>query len=132
MKKDLDFSSDPEVLIAIAHGNTDNGDDLWEVYLINALNVEIENAIVVASGERGGIKSATNRYLIKKVPPRNIQMIEIIMADAQILNHKYWLSYYKLGEVRESRFILESESFTEAEWNEIPLLNKQGISLQRQ
>ncbi|MEO1448858.1 MAG: hypothetical protein AAFV07_04980 [Bacteroidota bacterium] len=133
MKKDIEFRSVDDVLIAILPQITQPEGQLWEVYLINLKATPISSVLVSSKGfgEVNGedLQTSALRHFFASVPALSYQKIENIHEDVFNLNNQYWLSFSHENHLYDRKFLFPSESIHPDNFDSIPLINRQGITL---
>lgn len=128
MKEDIEFPKVENVYVAITKKE---GDELWEVNLVNENKTPLTTVFVVSKGYSGGKKeeqkTSTLRHAFEEVPAEASILIEPINEDVFHLFNEYWVSYYMGSSLHDKKFIFPPESIQEAHLTEIPLMGKKGV-----
>ena len=135
MKKDIEFPEVEEVAVAIAREEK-NGEEQYNVYLLNLSKEPIKNVLV--SSEGYGVKPGTEekvstsilRHFLEDVEANDSKLIEPIMPDLFHLNNQYWVSFQKDGKTFDKKYIFVAGSVDEQFFSNLPLLNKTGVLIQ--
>ena len=131
MKKDIDIPEVKDISVGIIKEVNQEGEDQWNVYLINQKNEPIESVLVASTGygESNGErqKTSTLRHFFEVVPARSYVKIEPIMPELFALSNEYWVSFYVGKVIYDKKFIFLPESILETNVTPIPLINKSGI-----
>ena len=132
MKSDINI---PEVenvfLAAISQYSDDFGENVWNVYLINDSDFDIENVMVVssASGTVAGEMKKTSllRHAFEKVVAISFVKVEMIEKQVLQLNNEFMVTYFLNNRLYDKRFIFKKHFDTQSDREEVPLLFVEGI-----
>jgi len=131
MKKDIDIPEVKEVSVAVIKELNQEGEDQWNVYLINQKNEPIDSVLVASTGygEANGEKQKTStlRHFFDVVPAKSFVKIEPIMPELFALTNEYWVSFYMGKVIYDKKFIFLPESILESNTTQIPVIKKLGI-----
>lgn len=130
MKKDIDF---PEVkhvgVCAVPESN--EGQTLWKVHVINLLDKTINNVLVAARGygkqDEETIKTSELRHYFEEIPAQGERPVEVIPNDLIGLNNQYWVSFYIGRKIFDKKFIFLPDTLLEKNLTTLPVLHTQGI-----
>lgn len=132
MKKDIPAPLVENVVMAVVL-EEENGQNVWNVFLINLDIVPITNVIVTSRGygELNGERRSTStlRHFYEKIPDLEFTRVEPIMEDTFGLTNEYWVSFFIDGQVYDKKYIFLPESITEKNFTQIPLLNVEGVMI---
>jgi hypothetical protein len=132
MKKDIP-SPEVENLVMAVVLEEENGQNVWNVFLINLDIVPITNVIVTSRGygEINGEKRSTStlRHFYEKIPDLEFTRVEPIMENTFGLTNEYWVSFYIGDQVYDKKYVFLPESITEKNFTQIPLLNVDGVMI---
>jgi hypothetical protein len=130
MKKDIIFEEVKDVGVAIVREQNE-GETIWNVYLINFKSVSLKNVIVNSRGYgsemNSEVKTSTLRFYFETIPAKNVVLIEPIMENLFSLNNEYWISFYVGETIYDKQFIFLPDSIQEKNFIAIPTLNKTGL-----
>jgi hypothetical protein len=135
MKDDINFDPVEGVSIAVVpdeRAATDEGRQVWQVYLLNYNAFPLRNVIVSSNGygtrEDGeAVRTSTLRHVILEVEPQTAVPIEPIDPDLFHLNNQYWVSYYHGPQIFDKKFIFVPDSIVPANLIHIALLHREGV-----
>ena len=135
MKKDIDFPEVEDVAVAIAKEDK-NGEEQYNVYLLNLGKQDIKNVLV--SSEGYGVKPGTEekvstsilRHFLEDVNSDEAKLIEPIMPDLFHLNNQYWVSFQKDGKTFDKKYIFVAGSVDEQFFSKLPIINAVGVIIQ--
>lgn len=132
MKKDIPSPAVHDLVMAIVLEEVD-GQNVWNVFLINLHIVPIRNVIVTSRGygELNGEKRETStlRHFYEEIPDLEFTRVEPIMENTFGLTNEYWVSFYIDGQVYDKKYVFLPESISEKNFTMIPLLNVAGVMI---
>lgn len=134
MLKDIPREEVEDIIVAIVPKDEQEGDEmLWDAYLINLKESEIENVIVASKGygtyKGEVVKTSTLRHYLGTVERLDYTLIEPIQNEVFGLNNEYWVSFYIGKQIFDKKFIFLPESINKEFFTVIPLLNKKGVMI---
>lgn len=131
MKKDLPENIVQNITIAVVLESESPESKVWNVYLINEKNQEIQNVLITSKGygEKDGtnVITSTLRHFIGNVAPHSFEKIEAIDEQVFGLTNEYWLSFYIDNIIYDKKYIFLPESIIEGNLILVPLVNKLGV-----
>lgn len=131
MKKDIDFDPVEGVSVAIATHENELGQPVWNVYLLNYNNFNLDNVLVTSKGygsyEGEEIKTSVLRHMFEQVQAKSFVQIEPIDPAIFHINNEYWVSYYVGRKIFDKKFIFVPESIVEGNLIDISMLNLRGV-----
>jgi len=130
MKKDIDFSPVTGVELVITKSEKE-GQDQWDVYLINKNLIDLETVMITSKGY-GQIKgeekeTSVLRHMLGKVEQQSYARIEPIQPELFKLNNEYWVSYYILDQIFDKKFVFVPDSIKQENLQYIPELDLIGV-----
>lgn len=134
MKEELKGPKVEKVAVAITC-EEENGNPIYNVYLLNLREEELEEVIVNSKGyltndaTNEQIKTDVLRKRLGNIPPHTAQMIEPIMEDVLGLNNEYWVSFWINGTMYDKKYVFLAESVVKENCVTLPLLDKQGVMI---
>ncbi|HET8859041.1 hypothetical protein [Marivirga sp.] len=130
MKKDIDFSPVTGVELVITRSEKE-GEELWDVYLINKNLIELETVLITSKGygriDGKNKETSILRHMIGKVEEQSYARIEPIQPELFQLNNEYWVSYYILDQIFDKKFVFVPESIQKENLQYIPELDLMGV-----
>ena len=130
MKKDIDPPVVTDMGIAIVREEI-GGEQVWNSYLINLKEVDIEGVIIVSKGygeiEHEPKKTSMLRHYIDVMPARSFSRIEPIIEEVFGMFNEYGLTFFEGGKMYDRKFIFVPESISEQNFTEIPLIGVKGV-----
>lgn len=132
MKKDIERPEVEDIAMAIVLEEVE-GENVWNVFLINLHIVPIKNVIVTSKGygEINGepIKTSTLRHYYEEIPDLEFTRVEPIMENTFGLTNEFWVSFYIDGKIYDKQYIFLPETINEKNFTKIPLLNVEGVMI---
>lgn len=132
MKKDINPSAIKDVAVAVVKEKNEINEDVWNVYLINLQNKDLEQVLVSSKGylklENGEeTKTTLLRHGLGNIKPKSFVKIEPIMENLFGIHNEYWVSYFQNNELLDKKYIFLAETIKEENFITIPLIEKKGI-----
>lgn len=132
MKSDIKI---PEVenvfLAAISEFSDDFGENIWNVYLVNDSDFDLESVMVVskAFGTINGEMKKTSllRHAFVNVPAVSVVKVEMIEKSVLQLNNEFMLTYFIENTLYDKSFIFKKNFDTQGEKEEVPILFVDGF-----
>lgn len=111
----------------------ENGQNIWNVFLINLHIVPIKNVIVTSKGygeyKGEAIKTSTLRHFFEEIPDLEFTRVEPIMENTFGLTNEFWVSFYIDDKIYDKQYIFLPETINEKNFTKIPLLNVEGVMI---
>ena len=132
MKADITI---PEVenvfLAAIPEWSDDFMEKVWNVYLVNDSDFDIEGVMVVskAFGTIDGEMKKTSllRHAFVQVPSVSVVKIEMIEKSVLALNNEFMVTFFKENTLYDKKFIFKKNTLNEDATEEVPILFVEGV-----
>ncbi len=133
MLKDIPELKVEDVALAVVKEKNTEGEEAWNVYLVNMKNEMLEGVLVTSKGygEHGGeqVKTSTLRHFLDVVPPHTFAKIEPIIENVLNLNNEYWVSFYLNGGMYDKKYLFLPGVINEQFFTRIPILDKVGVMI---
>ena len=133
MLKDIPQLTVENIVVAIVREVNDEGVLVWNAYLINLYDKEINNVLVSSKGyghfEGRDVKTSVLRHLIGDVDANDYAKIEPIMENLFGLSNEFWISFYLGRHIYDKKYIFLPETISETNFTMIPVLNKRGVMI---
>lgn len=135
MLKDIPRIAVENIAVAIVPKEIygEEGESIWEVYILNLKNELIENVLVSSKGygtyKGETVKTSTLRHFLGDIEAHSSMLVEPIQNDVFGLNNEYWVSFYVNNEVFDKKYIFLPESIKEEYFTTIPLIEKRGVMI---
>ena len=134
MLKDIPKFAVENIIVAVVKELNDEGEMVWNAYLVNLYDREISNVLVSSKGygsfEGREVKTSVLRHLIGNIDAKDYARIEPIMDNLFGLSNEFWVSFYLDKHIYDKKYIFLPESITENNFTMIPVLNKRGVMIQ--
>jgi len=131
MIKDIPQYTVEGVSVAVIKELNKQGEQEWNVYLVNLKEDKIEGVLVTSTGygqlEGETRKTTTLRHFLDEVKPKSFAKIEPIVEDVFGMNNEYWVSFYLNKVMYDKRYIFLPETIREENFTLVPVINKKGI-----
>ncbi|MSP69882.1 MAG: hypothetical protein EXR20_06385 [Bacteroidetes bacterium] len=132
MKKDIEHLEVEDLAMAIVL-EEENGQNVWNVFLINLHIVPIKNIIVTSRGYgelNGEIKkTSTLRHFFEELPELEFTRVEPIMENTFGLTNEFWVSFYIKDKIYDKQYIFLPETINLKNFTKIPILNAEGVMI---
>ncbi|HRG58565.1 MAG TPA: hypothetical protein PK323_06365 [Bacteroidia bacterium] len=133
MIKDIPELVVENIAIAIIREKNELDETVWNSYLINLKDEKIEGVLVTSTGygelNEEKVKTSTLRHFLDEVEPKSFIKIEPIIEEVFGINNEYWLSFYLNKKMYDKRYVFLAESITDANFTNIPIINKKGVMI---
>lgn len=133
MLKDIEEPAFDGVGVAVVYETNDEGEKVWNVYLINFNNALIDGVLVSSKGygviNNEEIKTSQLRHFLDTVDALDYAKIEPIQEEVFVLNNEYWVSFYLDGKMYDRKFIFTAHNISKSKLTHINLIDKQGVLL---
>ena len=132
MKSDITI---PEVenvfLAAIQEWSDDFMENIWNVYLVNDSDFDLDSVMVVskAFGTIDGEMKKTSllRHAFMQVPAVSVVKIEMVEKSVLRLNNEFMVTYFIGSTLYDKKFIFKAQSITPDYVEEVPILFVDGV-----
>ena len=132
MKKDIERPEVEDIAMAVVLEEID-GENVWNVFLVNLHIVPIKNVIVTSKGygelDGEAKKTSTLRHFFEEIPDLEFTRVEPIMEDTFGLTNEYWVSFYIDDKIYDKQYIFLPETINPNNFTKIPLLNVEGVMI---
>lgn len=134
MKKDIEQPKVENVAIAVVKEKNEEGEYIWNVYLVNQRKETLQNVLISSKGyvtdlKGNEIKTSVLRHAIGNVEANEYAKIEPIIEDVFALNNEYWLSFFLDDKMYDKKYIFLAETIKKENFTTIPILEKQGVMI---
>lgn len=132
MQKDITI---PEVenvfLAAVAEWSDDFMEKVWNVYLVNDSDFDLEGVMVVskAFGTIDGEMKKTSllRHAFTGIASVSVAKVEMIEKSVLVLNNEFMVTYFIGPTLYDKKFIFKANSIHEKAAEEVPILFVDGV-----
>ncbi len=133
MLKDIPKLVVENVALAIVQEKNEEGEIVWNSYLINLYDEKIDGVLVSSKGygnyDGRNVKTSMLRHLIGTVEAYDYAKIEPIMPNVFGLTNEFWISFFLHKNMYDKKYIFLPETISEANFTTIPYLNKKGVMI---
>lgn len=133
MLKDIPENTVENIAMAIVQEVNAEGDTVWNVYLLNLKDVQIEGVLVTSKGygvkDGEQVRTSTLRHFLDVVPSKSFIRVEPIIDRVFGLNNEYWVSFYQNKVMYDKKYIFLPESVRADNFITIPLISKKGVMI---
>ena len=132
MKNDISVPVVENVFFAaISEFSEDFGENIWNIYLVNDSDFDIDSVMVVssASGTLDGEMKKTSlmRHAFMQVPAVSVVKVEMLEKSVLQLNNEFMLTYFIGNTLYDKRFFFKKHFDKNSEIEEVPILFVDGI-----
>jgi len=132
MKSDITIPKVENVfLAAIQEWSDDFMENIWNVYLVNDSDFDLDSVMVVskAFGTIDGEMKKTSllRHAFMQVPAVSVVKIEMVEKSVLRLNNEFMVTYFIGGTLYDKKFIFKAQSITPDYVEEVPILFVDGV-----
>lgn len=132
MKEDIIIPKVENVfLAAIQEWNDDFMDNVWNVYLVNDSDFNLDSVMVVskAFGTIDGEMKKTSllRHAFTQVPTVSAVKVEMIEKSVLALNNEFMVTYFIGNTLYDKKFTFRKNMINERATEEVPHIWKNGV-----
>ncbi|HMK07284.1 MAG TPA: hypothetical protein VK476_07120 [Flavobacterium sp.] len=132
MKKDITIPTAENVfLAAIPEWSDDFMEKVWNVYLVNDSDFQLDGVMVVskAFGTLDGEMKKTSllRHAFTEIPEVSVAKIEMIEKSVLALNNEFMLTFFIGNTLYDKKYIFKANSISEDAMEEVPILFVDGV-----
>ncbi len=132
MLKDIPQLTVENIVVAVVR-EEDEGEMVWNVYIVNLYDADITNVLVSSVGygifEERDVKTSLLRHMIENLAAKDYGKIEPIMEELFGLNNEFWISFFLNDKMYDKKYIFLPESIKEEFFTMIPIINKMGVMI---
>ena len=133
MLKDIPKLEVENLAVAIVREPNEEGEPIWNAYVINLYDQQIHNVLVSSKGygsfEGREVKTSVLRHLIGDIDPQDYAKIEPIMENLFGLSNEFWVSFYIGKNIYDKKYVFLPETINEENLTLIPVLKKRGVMI---
>lgn len=134
MKKDIEILQVEGVSVAVVKElNEEKTQEVYNVYLLNKKEVQIENVLVSSKGYGENkltgevVKTSILRHFLGDVEPKSFVKIEPIIEEVFGLNNEYWVSFVCDNKMYDKKYIFLAETIIPNNMVNVPLIGGKGV-----
>lgn len=132
MKRDIPDLKVEDIALAIVP-RTEEGEELWDSYLINLKDTAIESVLVNSKGygkvKGEEVKTTVLRHFFEEIGPLRCILIEPIQTKLFDLTNEYWVSFVQNDYMYDKKYVFVRGSITEDNFTTIPFINRKGVMI---
>lgn len=133
MKKDINPPEVEDIGLAVVKEENEEGETVWNVYLLNLKKEMIEGVLVTSKGygfhEGKEVKTSLLRHFLDSLKPASFAKVEPIVENLFGINNEYWVSFYINHIMFDKKYVFLAESICEKNFIRIPLIGKKGVMI---
>lgn len=133
MKKDIVPPEVKDIAVAVIHEENEEGEMVWNAYLINMRSKDIEGVLVSTQGygmyNNEEVKTSTLRHFLDVVKSKSFSKIEPIIETTFGLNNEFWVSFFSENVMYDKKYIFLPETIKEENFVLVPYINKKGVMI---
>jgi hypothetical protein len=133
MLKDIPRPAVENIIVAIVREPGENGELIWNAYLVNLYDTEINNVLISSHGygtfEGRDVKTSVLRHHIGNIEAKEYAKIEPIMDNLFGLSNEFLVSFYIDKHLYDKKYVFLPESIKEENMTMIPVLNMRGVMI---
>ena len=130
MIRDIDIPKVEDIGVAVVNENVE-GEDVWNVYLLNYKNVGIKNILISSKGygvlNEEKKKTSTLRHFIEYLAPHSFELIEPISEEVFGLSNEYFVTFYIDKIIHDKKFIFVPEAIKKENFTKVKFIDKEGV-----
>ena len=132
MKKDIIIPTVENIFVAaVSEWSDDFMEKVWQVYLINDSDFQLDNVMVVskAFGTLEGEMKKTSllRHAFLKIPAVSVAKIEMIETSVLALNNEFMITFFIGNTLYDKKYIFKAQGIHQDHAEEVPILFVDGI-----
>src|SRR5690606_9939429 len=119
MKEELQGPNVENVSVAVVQELGDENVIIYNVYLINEREQELEQVLITSKGyatlknNEEKVETTTLRKNLGTIQPHSAEKVEPIMEDVLALNNEYWVCFWIENTMYDKKFLFLSEAVKE-------------------
>lgn len=130
MKEDIHVPKVEDIGVAVIK-DTEEGGEIWNVYLINYKKEAINNVLISSRGY-GTIKdkkvnTSTLRHFFEKINGKSHVLIEPISEEVFGISNEYFVTFYVDNIIHDKKYIFVPEAIKPAHFTNVKIINKEGV-----
>ena len=130
MKKDIHIPKVEGIGVAIIK-DTDEGDEIWNVCLINYKKEPINNVLISSKGygivDQKKVNTSTLRHFFEAIERESHQLIEPISQEVFGLTNEYFVTFYIDNVIYDKKFIFVPGAIKSEHLTLVKIIQKEGI-----
>ena len=130
MKKDIHVPKVEGIGVAIIKDTTE-GDEIWNVYLINYKEKPINNVLISSKGygmlNQKKVNTSTLRHFFDVIKGQSYQLIEPISEDVFGLSNEYFVTFYIDNIIYDKKFVFVPDTIKDENFTKVRIIQKDGV-----
>jgi hypothetical protein len=130
MKKDIHIPKVEGIGVAIVK-DTDKGDEIWNVYLINYKKEPINNVLISSKGygtlNQKKVNTSTLRHFFDSIERESHQLIEPISQEVFGLSNEYFVTFYIDNVIYDKKFVFVPDAIKAEHFTKVKIIQKEGV-----
>ncbi|MDG2227178.1 MAG: hypothetical protein P8L20_05545 [Flavobacteriales bacterium] len=130
MKKDIHVPKVEGIGVAIIK-DTEEGDEIWNVYLINYKEEPINNVLISSKGygtlNQKKVNTSTLRHFFDVIKGQSYQLIEPISEDVFGLSNEYFVTFYIDNIIYDKKFVFVPDTIKDDHFTKVRIIQKDGV-----
>jgi hypothetical protein len=130
MKKDIHIPKVEGIGVAIVK-DTEEGDEIWKVYLINYKEEPINNVLISSKGygilNQKKVNTSTLRHFFDVIKDQSYQLIEPISKDVFGLSNEYFVTFYIDNIIYDKKFVFVPDTIKDEHFTKVRIIQKDGV-----
>ena len=130
MKKDIHVPKVEGIGVAIIKDTTE-GDEIWNVYLINYKEEPIKNVLISSKGygilNQKKVNTSTLRHFFDVIKGQSYQLIEPISEDVFGLSNEYFVTFYIDNIIYDKKFVFVPDTIKDEHFTKVRIIQKDGV-----
>ena len=130
MKKDIHIPKVEDIGVAIIK-DTNEGDEIWNVYLINYKKEAINNVLISSKGygilDEKKVNTSTLRHFFESIERESHQLIEPISQEVFGLSNEYFVTFYIDNIIYDKKFVFVPDAIKDEHFTKVRIIQKEGV-----
>ena len=130
MKKDIHVPKVEGIGVAIIK-DIEEGDEIWNVYLINYKEEPINNVLISSKGygtlNQKKVNTSTLRHFFDVIKGQSYQLIEPISEDVFGLSNEYFVTFYIDNIIYDKKFVFVPDTIKDDHFTKVRIIQKDGV-----
>lgn len=135
MREELMGPKVEKVGVAIVQQRNEEGEVIYNVYLLNLRDDIMEGIIITSKGYGTNantgeeVKTSMLRHCLEVLLPNEAAKIEPIIEDVFGLANEFWVSFYVNDVMYDKKFVFLPETIAPNNMTKIPVLGEPGVMI---
>ena len=133
MKNDIVTVPVTDVLVAAVPRSGGEDDVLWDIYVVNLRDEDMENVLIASQGygSVGGVDKTTTvlRHFHQRIAAKDYLKVEPIQTELFALENEYWISFGGSRGMQDHKFRFKPGQISPEALENVPVLDRPGVFL---